>query len=145
MIRDMNIRDIDRVMRIWLAGNLDAHPFIPGEYWQGQFAAVRELLPRAEVIVYEEGGDILAFAGMQEGYLAGIFVDAAQRSRGIGAQLLSEFKRRHARMTLSVYRDNRRAVDFYIRNGFSITHAGMDADTGADELTLAWASGAASG
>lgn len=50
MIRRFEERDTERVMRIWLEGNLGAHDFIPGTYWRAQYAQVQEQLAQAEVL-----------------------------------------------------------------------------------------------
>lgn len=46
-----------------------AHSFIPTEYWKANQALVRELLPQAEVYVYEKNGEILGFAGLDGEYI----------------------------------------------------------------------------
>ena len=46
MIRTLQSTDIDNVMRLWLSGNEDAHPFIPKEYWLAHFSAVQEQIYR---------------------------------------------------------------------------------------------------
>ena len=48
MFRPFSIKDLDAIMQIWLEGNLDAHPFIPPDYWLSREDLVRSLLPRAQ-------------------------------------------------------------------------------------------------
>lgn len=50
---ELRITDVDRISEIWLDTNLQAHDFILVAYWKGNYVAVREMLPRAEVYVYE--------------------------------------------------------------------------------------------
>ena len=57
MIRLFEFRDLDRIMEIWLEGNLKAHPFIKEEYWRQNYEIVRSVLPNAEVYVFEEDGE----------------------------------------------------------------------------------------
>lgn len=59
MIRLFEFRDLDKIMDIWLQGNLDAHSFIDAEYWKKNFDSVKSVLPNAEIYVYEDwgGGD----------------------------------------------------------------------------------------
>ena len=40
MIRKFQKEDTGQVMRIWLNGNKDAHPFIPKEYWESNYSMV---------------------------------------------------------------------------------------------------------
>ena len=41
MIRKFETRDTEQVMQIWLAANLDAHDFVPKEYWINQYPFVQ--------------------------------------------------------------------------------------------------------
>lgn len=130
--------DTDRIMDIWLNGNKQAHCFIPGSYWESCAQEVQSLLSQADVFVWEEEGLIKGFAGMQGNYLAGIFVDQAFRCAGIGKKLLDFIKKRYPSFSLSVYKENRRALEFYLREGLTITAEGMDEATGHAEYTLTW-------
>ena len=58
MIRKFQKEDTGQVMRIWLNGNKDAHPFIPKEYWESNYSMVEEqILPVQlfNVTLSEEG------------------------------------------------------------------------------------------
>lgn len=94
MIRLFKFQDLDKIMDIWLQGNLEAHSFIDAEYWKKNFDSVKSVLPNAEVYVYEEDGEILGFIGMDAEYIAGIFVAAGHKGQGIGHQLIETVKRR---------------------------------------------------
>lgn len=154
MIRELRQTDTDRIAEIWLDTNLRAHDFIPAEYWEGNFAAVREMLPQAEVYVYEEkrgdsglseqsdsGRDeILGFIGLNGDYIEGIFVCGEAQSRGIGKALLDLVKERKKKLSLNVYKKNRRAVNFYQRECFHIVEEGTDENTGESEYLMIWES-----
>lgn len=154
MIRELRQTDTDRIAEIWLDTNLRAHDFIPAEYWEGNFAAVREMLPQAEVYVYEEkrGGlglseqsdpgrdEILGFIGLNGDYIEGIFVCGEAQSRGIGKVLLDHVKERKKKLSLNVYKKNRRAVNFYQRECFHIVEEGTDENTGEREYLMIWES-----
>ena len=62
MIRKLRKADIDSVADIWLDTNRKAHAFIPTSYWERNFASVKEMLPQAEVYVYETDKGIQAFS-----------------------------------------------------------------------------------
>lgn len=64
MIRKFQKEDTGQVMRIWLNGNKDAHPFIPKEYWEANYSMVEEQILQAEVFVYEADGEIQGFIGI---------------------------------------------------------------------------------
>jgi len=83
---------MDRVAGIWLDANLRAHCFISPQYWKSNFAPVKEMLPRAEVYVYENDREIWGFIGLTGEYIEGIFVSGEMQSRGIGKRLLDFVK-----------------------------------------------------
>ena len=138
MIRIMQAADLARVAEIWLDTNLSAHDFVPAEYWQDHFEQVRQMLPLAEVYVYEEQGEIQGFIGLDGSYIAGIFVCSQAQSRGIGGQLLEHGKARKDRLELRVYQKNARAIAFYRREQFQIQGEGLDGDTGEKEYLMVW-------
>ena len=53
MIRKLQKADLNDVANLWLDTNLKAHNFISAEYWNTNFEFVKEMLPQAEVYVYE--------------------------------------------------------------------------------------------
>lgn len=138
MIRKFQASDAEPVMSIWLDGNTDAHSFIPIEYWESNFDLVREQLSQAEVYVAEDENGIQGFAGVQEDYIAGIFVKRECRCGGIGKRLLDFVKAKHSVLTLNVYRNNRRAAAFYLREGFSVIAEGTDSDTEEPDAVMRW-------
>lgn len=138
MIREFNRSDTERVMDLWMLGNMDAHPFIPREYWKSNFEQVKEQILQAEVYVYVIHGTVQGFIGMVNEYIAGIFVDKTCRSSGIGTQLLAYVKQKYDTLSLNVYEKNSRAAAFYQREGFSVLSEGMDPDTGEKEYTMFW-------
>ena len=137
--RPFEKKDIDAVMHIWLSSNLEAHSFIPAEYWRKNTAAVRAMIPDAEVTVCEENGRVLGFIGItEEGYIAGIFVEEQNRSRGVGRLLMERAKQTHHSLFLHVYQKNESAVRFYLREGFVEEELQPEPDTGEIELSMIW-------
>lgn len=106
--RPFEKKDIDAVMHIWLSSNLAAHSFIPAEYWRKNTAAVRAMIPDAEVTVCEENGRVLGFIGITEegSHCPGIFVEEQNRSRGVGRLLMERAKQTHHSLFLHVYQKN---------------------------------------
>lgn len=138
MIRKFQTTDIQEVMKIWLESNQDAHDFISEEYWKSNYAMVEEQLFDADLYISETNGKIQGFAGLMGNYIAGIFIDKKYRSMGIGKELLDDIKKEYSSLTLSVYEKNKRAADFYIREGFSLDSKGIDEDTNEKEYTMIW-------
>lgn len=140
MIRRLQKIDIDAVSGIWLDSNRDTHDFIPTEYWESNFLLVKEMLLQAEVYVYidEYKDEIEGFVGLDETYIAGIFVRKGARSKGIGKALLDFVKGRKQELTLNVYQKNERAVRFYEREGFHTIEGATDESTGEKEYLMKW-------
>lgn len=138
MIRKLQKADLNDVANLWLDTNLKAHNFISAEYWNTNFEFVKEMLPQAEVYVYENDKKIQGFIGLNGEYIEGIFVAVEIQSRGIGKLLLDYAKDRKSKLLLKVYQKNTRAVRFYQREGFEIQSEGLDDDTDEKDYAMIW-------
>lgn len=138
MIRKFENRDIETIMEIWLNTNIQAHDFIPKEYWKDNFNLVKGILPNTEVYVYEIADKIKGFIGIDSGYIAGIFILSENQSKGIGKQLLEKAKLLYSELSLTVYKKNIKAVNFYQREQFVIEQEQVDDNTGEIEYLMIW-------
>ena len=93
---------------------------------------VKEALPQADILIYEEEGTVLGFLGLQDSYIAGLFVEKASRSRGIGRLLLEAAKSGRQELTLHAYAENTGAVRFYEREGFQTAAFEKEETTGRE-------------
>ena len=85
-----------------------------------------------------EREEILGFIGLNGEYIEGIFVSHEAQSCGIGKALMDHVKERKQKLLLSVYKKNRRALNFYRREGFCVGEEKTDGDTGEQECLLVW-------
>ncbi|QEA46290.1 GNAT family N-acetyltransferase [Leuconostoc citreum] len=131
-------RDLEQLAQIWLNGNLQAHSFIPAQYWKNQFVNIKKMLPEANIFVYRNNETIVGFLGELDGYIAGLFVDMNYRNQGVGSQLINYLKQINDKLTLSVYVDNINAVNFYENKDFIIDSVGMDTETDSKEYHMIW-------
>lgn len=138
MIRVLQKADIERVVDIWLDTNLKAHYFIPRQYWKDNIDLVKEMLPQAEVYVYENDCLIEGFIGLNDEYMEGIFVRDEMQSQGIGKLLLNFVKEKKTKLYLNVYQKNTRAIRFYQREDFEIQREGLDEVTGEKDYVMVW-------
>lgn len=129
-------KDLDRMMDIWLNSNIDSHDFIDENYWRDNFQYVRDLLPKSDLYIAESEGTILAFMGIIEGYIAGIFVDYNYRKLGIGSSLLDRAKENYDVLSLDVYKKNQNAYNFYINEGFKIIEERFDEENNEIEYKM---------
>ncbi len=138
MIRKLDKNDINQLLQIWLEVNIKTHNFIPKEYWEEQYDNVKELLPNSEIYVYEENEKIVAFVGLIENYIAGIFVSFSFQSKGIGKKLLDYIKEFKKELSLNVYVKNISAIKFYQREGFIINSQSIDEETKEQQILMIW-------
>lgn len=140
MIRKYVDGDIDTVMQIWLNTNIQAHCFISSDYWKNNFDVVKEMLPLTEIYVHEDdcAKQIDGFIGLNDNYIEGIFVKKADQSKGIGKQLLDHVKKVKSTLKLNVYQKNKRAIQFYLREGFGMQSENVDDNTREKEFVMAW-------
>lgn len=138
MIRKFEKSDINDVMEIWKSENIKAHKFIKKEYWENNYNYVREILPNAEIHVYVVENDIVGFIGLDQNYIEGIFVNTNNQCNGIGTLLLNKVKESRNTLTLSVYKKNINAINFYKKNGFTIKSESIDKNTNEIEYTMIW-------
>ena len=131
-------RDLEQLAQIWLNGNLQAHSFIPAQYWKNQFVNIKKMLPEANIFVYRNNETIVGFLGELDGYIAGLFVDMNYRNQGVGSRLINYLKQINDKLTLSVYVDNINAVNFYENKDFIIDSVGMDTETDSKEYHMIW-------
>lgn len=138
MIRRMEHNDIDAVIKIWFEGNCSAHHFIPSSYWASNLGYMQEVLPQAEVWIYSIEGQVVGFIGLDNGNVAGLFVDRDFRAQGIGHELISHAKSLYNRLSLCVYDKNLRAKEFYTREGFAPSERHIDDAINEVELVMLW-------
>lgn len=138
MIREFEKNDINDVMQIWKSENIKTHKFIQKEYWESKYNFVKENLPNAEIYVYISKEKVVGFIGLNDNYIEGIFVDAKNQANGVGTSLLNKVKEIRNNLTLSVYKKNTNAINFYKKNDFMITSESIDEDTGEIEYTMTW-------
>ena len=138
MIRRLQKTDINRVVNLWLDTNLKTHDFIPDQYWRSNFNLMKEMLPKADVYVYEDGQKIEGFIGISGEYIEGIFVSDEMQSQGIGKLLLNFAKDKKEKLCLNVYQKNTRAIHFYQKEGFKIKSEGVDGATREKDYVMIW-------
>jgi len=140
MIRTSNREDTDRIMDIWFRANISAHSFIPGNYWEKNYAVVRDTyLPASESYVYEDNDGIKGFISiMDNSFIGALFIDEENQGKGIGRELLDYCKSLYPCLELTVYTKNERAVDFYKKNGFETEAEQPNSISGFSEYLMVW-------
>ncbi|MGR5175558.1 N-acetyltransferase [Vibrio parahaemolyticus] len=137
MIREYRSEDRESVLKIWLRASVEAHSFVEPLFWHERLKDMRDqYLPNSETYVYERAGKILGFYSLVDDTLAALFVSPQAQGSGIGMTLLQDAQKRRESLSLSVYKDNCRAIGFYHRCGFAIVNESTDPHTGHRQLTM---------
>ncbi|HJE76698.1 MAG TPA: acetyltransferase [Brevibacterium epidermidis] len=89
-----------------------------------------DYFPAVSLTVAELNGRPVGFAGVLDGNLEMLFIDAKQRGTGIGTSLLSHAINDHGVRYVDVNEQNRQAVEFYTRRGFQVVRRSETDDVG---------------
>ena len=138
MIRKLEDRDLEQALNLWQQANQQAHPFLPKSFWEQRRAQIKAALQQGEVYVAVEGDQILGFIGLYQDWIHGLFVLPDRQGQGIGRALLARLKELRPVLWLQVYGKNRRALEFYLREGFQVRRRSLDPDSDEVKLTLTW-------
>ena len=138
-IRPLQEADLDTVVDLWLKSSIKAHSFIEASFWEGQVNAMREVyIPSADTWVADYEGMLVGFVSLNEEMLAALFVHPFFQGNGVGKQLLQFAMEQSDSLVLSVYKENKRAMDFYRKQGFEAIQEQVDKHTGMPEVIMVW-------
>ena len=140
-LNEIDEKTLDSLLAIWLEGNLQAHSFIPKNYWLDNQVGVREGLAQARIFVKETDGKAVGFLGLVEEAIEGLFVKEQFQKQGIGEALIQRVKDEKKILTLTVYENNQGALLFYERQGFRRVRSQIDPETQQREWLMRWTRG----
>lgn len=137
MIRKYRKDDIEAMLDIWLKASIEAHNFVAPNFWRSQVDNMRNIyIPASENYIYEKESEVVGFYSLYENTLAAIFVSPEKQRAGIGKQLISHAKEQREGLILSVYKENKPSVKFYLSQGFTVVSEEIDENTGHQEYTM---------
>ena len=143
MIRPFTKSDTDAVVGLWLDSARTSHGFLPPSFWERVEENIRTLyLPMSDEVVLhidDASGEVDAFLAFAGSYLGALFVAPKAQGRGLGSRMFRIARRMHPDLTLTVYKDNARAVAFYKRQGLSILGERVEEETACAELIMGFA------
>ncbi|WP_440947394.1 N-acetyltransferase [Methanosarcina sp. T3] len=139
MIRTYRETDLEEMVRIWYDASIIAHPFVPASFWALHKSEMKEkYLPLAENYVFEQEGKVAGFISLVGERVCALFVAPEAQGRGIGKILLEHAKTQKGRLSLKVYRDNKKATRFYERSGLKAVGEEVDEHTGCLQVLMEW-------
>ncbi len=138
MIRNFEDKDLNRIMDIWKITTIKAHHFINKDYWQKNYELVKNVyIPNSTTFIYQDKTIIKGFISIiDHNFIGALFVDINNQSLGIGSLLLKYAIEKYNNLKLSVYKENRQPVKFYIKKNFKIIKEEINKDSGFLEYTM---------
>ncbi len=137
MIRTFESSDMHEVLNIWLEASIGAHGFVGKEFWESRVDDMREIyIPGSDTYVFSDNGTIKGFFSLQGDSLEAMFVAPHAQGKGIGQQLMNKAKLLRKKLTLWVYLENPKSIQFYRKCGFIIIKERVDEHTGHIEILM---------
>ena len=97
-------------------------------------------IPDSHTYVFWENGTVKGFFSLHSDSLAAIFVSPDAQGKGIGHQLMNKAKSLRRELHLTVYRENKKSIQFYGKCGFKPVKERVDRDTGHIEILMEYSS-----
>ena len=102
-----------------------------------QILGVSNVTIRKDLDALEEKGIIKGFISViDKEFIGALFVDNNYQGLGIGSKLIRYVDSIYDELTLTVYKENSRAVSFYKSIGFNILDEQINDDTGSIEYYM---------
>ncbi|WP_256081059.1 GNAT family N-acetyltransferase [Massilia sp. YIM B04103] len=118
-IRPFETGDTKQLSQIWFEASRHVHGFLGEAHLRQQQTLIEEVyLPTAETWVACVNDAPVAFIGLIDSFIGGLFVDPSLQGSGIGRELTTHALKLKGELELEVYADNHSAYAFYQRLGF---------------------------
>lgn len=122
-IEEATPADYNSIAEIWWTNVQSTHHFLTPEYLSQLKSLLPLYLPKLKLFVMreEQGGDPIGFIGLNDDLskLELLFIRPEQIGKGIGKRLL-EYAISLGANKLDCYEDNKGAVGFYLKHGFTV-------------------------
>ena len=121
-VQERTPRLLQQLVEVWEASVTATHRFLS----PGEIAEIKRYVPAAlesvaHLVVAEgDGGEPVAFMGVQDKSLEMLFLAPEERGKGLGRQLLEYGIQRYSVESLTVNEQNPQARGFYEHMGFRV-------------------------
>ncbi len=93
----------------------------------------------SETFLYIEENHIVGFISIvNKNYIGGLFIDIEFQRKGIGRKLIEYVQEQYGDLSLAVYKDNEKAVQFYKNSGFKTMSEQLNEETSKVEYIMKW-------
>ena len=123
MIKIYTDEYLNRLLDIWNDASRKAHHFLSEEFLKKERHDIENVfLKSASTYLYFVDDRPAGFISMIGNIVGGLFVDPVYWNKGIGTKLLDYAVELIGDLELEVFKENERAVKFYINYGFKIVN-----------------------
>ena len=132
------MKDLNRVMEIWLNTSIEAHPFLDAQYFIDNYQSFFEdHLLRSQSQVYEIDGKIVGFVSIkQDMFVTTINVDKDYRLSGVGESLIQALLDKFQAIHVKCFLKDADSLAFFTKCGFEVSGHETDALTGEELVIL---------
>lgn len=135
MIRKAQPQDMDAILALWLAGNLEGNSFLPPEFYKERLDLMKIILPASTIYVQDLDG-IKGFIGLSGEIISGLFVAPEFQRKELGKSLLTHAKGLNPELFVYVYPENEDAFVFFESQGFEVIEKSPNEETGLMEVLM---------
>lgn len=113
---------IEALLKVWESSVRATHLFLSGSEILNIKKYVPEALRGVEhlIVADDESGSPVAFMGVENGSVEMLFIQAEERGKGLGRQLMEKGIREYSVNRLAVNEQNPQAKGFYEHMGFQV-------------------------
>ena len=113
---------IEALLKVWESSVRATHLFLSGSEILNIKKYVPEALRGGEhlIVADDESGSPVAFMGVENGSVEMLFIQAEERGKGVGRQLMEKGIRDYSVNRLAVNEQNPQAKGFYEHMGFQV-------------------------
>ena len=120
VLRNAGISEIETIVDLFARSRAAALPFLPILHSRDEdIAFFSGYIAKGQMILAETEGKIAGFMAETPGWIEQLYLDPAQRRRGIGRELVEHAKSGQADLRLWCFEDNIAARRFYQAQGFA--------------------------
>ncbi|WP_265458495.1 GNAT family N-acetyltransferase [Enterococcus sp. HY326] len=112
--------DYPVIVELWEKSVLASHEFLTAADFNEIKTSLPQMLPEVDLLLWYDKSQLVGFSGTRDTALEMLFLDPNVFAQGYGRQIIDILKNEYGVQTVDVNEQNRRAKEFYLKNGFAV-------------------------
>lgn len=133
---ELQEKDYPKALEIWGRSVIATHDFLKEEDRLELKTEIPMCFKHVEAYLWFEDKEAIGFSGTNEQNLEMLFIDPKYFKKGYGTEILQYLIRENKVQYVDVNKDNHKAVNFYIKNGFKKYKESQTDEQGRNYPTL---------